>query len=362
MSDTPYVVLGAGFAGLVAATELTRLGHDVVVFEASGAVGGLATSHRVDGVSFDTGAHFVTNRLATALGVMDRCDDAVALRRGGLASRPQRGVPARASCATRASRRARSRPDSGRAGPAASAADRFRAEYGRALADEVAIPLVEAWSGLPGGRARAERRRQDPGRHRGDARPRPRPGASRTAPVAIGYCAEAPQSANVWHVYPRDGSRRARRPPRGRSSTVGSGSRPRRGRACSTVTASWESRAGGTDARRGREWCPPSRRRCSPGSSTTRGRARSDSCGSARWSSSSCGCAAATCCPSRSPGSPTAALDFFRVTEAPMAMPWLAPTGRDRPHGRLRRRGRRRDLDRRPRPIWSLGPRPGCSS
>ena len=24
-------------------------------------------------------------------------------------------------------------------------------------------------------------------------------------PVAIGYCAEAPQSANVWHVYPRDG-------------------------------------------------------------------------------------------------------------------------------------------------------------
>jgi protoporphyrinogen/coproporphyrinogen III oxidase len=199
----PYFVLGAGFAGLVAAVELTRLGHDVVVLEASDAVGGLATSHRVDGVSFDTGAHFVTNRLATALGVMDHCDDAARYgeavwHRGRSAAYPLGLMrDPRFSTSAFASRlRA--------AGPVHSAADRFRAEYGRALADDVAIPLVEAWSGLPGEELAPSVVDKIPG---GIGQTLALTAARRLThrAVAIGYCAEAPQSANVWHVYPRDG-------------------------------------------------------------------------------------------------------------------------------------------------------------
>lgn len=203
MTRAPVIVLGAGFAGLVAAVELRRLGIDVVVLEASDAVGGLATSHRVDGVSFDTGAHFVTNRLATAIGVMDQCDDAVQYGESvwldgtsasyplGLMRRP------RYVAAAIASRLRTGAPDR-------TAADRFRSEYGRALADEIAIPLLEAWSGLPADELAPSVLDKIPG---GIIETLALTAARRLThrAIAIGYCGEAPQSANVWHVYPRDG-------------------------------------------------------------------------------------------------------------------------------------------------------------
>lgn len=203
MTDTPVVVLGAGFAGLVAAVELTRLGREVLVLEASDAIGGLAATHRTGDVAFDTGAHFVTNRLATAIGVMDRCDDAVhygeaVWHRGRSASYPL-GLM-RDPRFTTSALAARLH----RAPPPTSVADSFRAEYGRVLADEVAIPLIEAWSGLPADELAPSVIDKIPG------------GITETLvltasrrfthrAVAIGYCAEAPQSANVWHVYPRGG-------------------------------------------------------------------------------------------------------------------------------------------------------------
>ncbi len=201
-AGAPVVVLGAGFAGLVAAVELVRLGVDVVVLEASDRVGGLATSHEVNGVRFDTGAHFVTNRLATALGVMDRCDDATeyheAVWTGGKAASYPLGLMRSpryvgSALAARVHRHA-----------SRTAADRFRSEYGRALADEVAIPLLEAWSGLPATELAPSVLDKIPG---GIAETVALTVARRLThrPIAIGYCAEAPQSANVWHVYPRDG-------------------------------------------------------------------------------------------------------------------------------------------------------------
>src|SRR5690242_6488692 len=53
-------VLGAGIAGLVAAYELHKRGHDVTVFEGSGRIGGRIWTHRFgpeeDGVYGELGA------------------------------------------------------------------------------------------------------------------------------------------------------------------------------------------------------------------------------------------------------------------------------------------------------------------
>ncbi len=202
-ASAPVVVLGAGFAGLVAAVELRRLGREVLVLEASDHVGGLATSRTVDGVSFDTGAHFVTNRLATAIGVMDRCDPAAEYgesvwRAGRSASYPVGLMTSPRYAASAIGRRLRPGP------PPTTAADRFRQEYGDALADEVALPLLEAWSGLPADQLAPSVLDKIP---TSIVETLALTAVRRVShrPIAIGYCGEAPQSVNVWHVYPRDG-------------------------------------------------------------------------------------------------------------------------------------------------------------
>ncbi|WP_204808094.1 flavin monoamine oxidase family protein [Mycobacterium riyadhense] len=53
------VVVGAGFAGLAAARELTRLGHDVLVFEGRDRVGGRSFTGSVAGLPADMGGTFV---------------------------------------------------------------------------------------------------------------------------------------------------------------------------------------------------------------------------------------------------------------------------------------------------------------
>jgi protoporphyrinogen oxidase len=203
MTTRPVAILGAGIAGLACAAELRRRGVPVAVFEAGPKIAGLATSHAdPDGFTYDFGAHFVTNRLAAAVGIAGQCRDvprygeSVWLR-GRVYSYPfgLMRVPRFLVGGVR-SKLGRAKVE--------SAADFFRASYGKPLADEVASPLLEAWSGRPADQLAPAVADSMPGsifetlrltlarRWTGKA-------------VAIGYSRELPHGTDVWHVYPEGG-------------------------------------------------------------------------------------------------------------------------------------------------------------
>lgn len=199
------VVVGAGLAGLVAARELTRRGVECEIFEASPNIGGLAASHRdADGFAYDVGAHFVTNRLAAAIGVGGRCrtvahygeavwlDDRTYSYPLGLLTSPRYA----SSAAKTLLRREQADP--------VTAREWFQRSYGAALADEIALPLVEAWSGAPADELAASVGGNIPSSIAHTLFLRAAGRVSRRA-VALGYSHEAPETPGVFHVYPDDG-------------------------------------------------------------------------------------------------------------------------------------------------------------
>lgn len=206
-SKKPVVILGAGLAGLTAANFLRRRDVPVVVCEAGNKIAGLAQSfHDREGFTYDFGAHFVTNRLAKEIGVLDKCR---AVQRyaetvwiGGKSYGHPFGLM-RIPRMTAGGIAAKFKSLSG-GGRAGSAADWFRATYGAALADEVAIPLAEAWSG-----ARAEDLSPavGDGIANGVGRTLWLKLASRVTrrAVSCGYSRELPEKASVYHVYPAGG-------------------------------------------------------------------------------------------------------------------------------------------------------------
>ena len=205
---SPVAIVGGGIAGLTAAEYLHRRNVPFVLFEANSEIAGLCRSFKdEDGFSYDFGAHFVTNRLAAAVGVSDQCrtvrsyGETVELQGRaysypfGLAIQPRMAMSAAI---------ARAGTLLGKGSLPGNAGEWFRQQYGEALANQVALPLIEAWSGVcPEELATSV----------GDSLPdsvlktlylKVASKVLRRA-VACGYSQEAPESPNVWHVYPENG-------------------------------------------------------------------------------------------------------------------------------------------------------------
>lgn len=200
------VVIGGGIAGLVSAHELARHGVAADVYEAGPRLAGMAASHTdADGYSYDIGAHFVTNRFLAALGMpgphrtLPRYGEVVHLGEDRHPRYPigLLGVPRFVHSAAM-ERLRRPRRD------LTVAADRFRHDYGQALADEVALPLLEAWSGLPAAQLSASVIDKIPTSLPQTVWLRAAQRLSRRA-VMIGYCKEEPSAAGVYHVSPEGG-------------------------------------------------------------------------------------------------------------------------------------------------------------
>ena len=206
-TQKPVVILGAGLAGLTAANFLKSRNVPVILYEAENKIAGLAQSfHDADGFTYDFGAHFVTNRLAKAVGIEDKCRTvkhyAETVWLGGKSYSHPFGLM-RVPRMTMSGISTKLKSLSGNQ-KSETAADWFRASYGAALADEVAIPLTEAWSG-----AKAEDLSPavGDGISSGIGRTLWLKAASRLTgrAVSCGYSRELPEKASVYHVYPEGG-------------------------------------------------------------------------------------------------------------------------------------------------------------
>ena len=205
----PIAVLGAGIAGLTAADDLRRRGLSAIVFEAGKAIGGMASSFKDgDGFTYDVGAHFVSNRLARQLGTQDICRTVhrygEAVHLGGRSYGHPFGLvrPRFVGSAIRSRLRG---------GLVGSAADYFRNAYGDTFAEEVANPLVEAWSGAPAADlspAVGEKWQN------GVLKSLYLKAAGRLTGRAVcnGYTRAMPEGAGVYHVYPEGGITRLLQP------------------------------------------------------------------------------------------------------------------------------------------------------
>ncbi len=204
-SEKPIAIVGAGLAGLTAANFLHSQNMPFVLYEAGAKIAGLAASFKdAEGFSYDFGAHFITNRLADAIGVGAECrvvkhyGEAVWLG-GKIYSYPfgLLKIPRMTLSGIKSKLKMNGHAPQ-------SAAEWFRKSYGTALADEVALPLVEAWSGAAATNLSAAVGESLPG---SIGKTLYLKAASRLTnrAVAIGYNREMPEKASVYHVYPENG-------------------------------------------------------------------------------------------------------------------------------------------------------------
>ena len=199
-------VIGAGLAGLTAATTLARRGHAVVLYEAASRVGGLAATYcDAAGFSYDVGAHFITNRLAAAIGISAECRNVARYGESVFVRGETIAYPVgllRKPRYVAAALRSRLSALGGRA-PARNAKDDLERRYGRALGREIAQPLLEAWSGLPAERLSPSVIDNIPPALQSVYLALAARVSGRA--IASGYSHFAPENPSVWHVYPRSG-------------------------------------------------------------------------------------------------------------------------------------------------------------
>lgn len=204
----PVVIIGGGIAGLTAATTLSQHGVPFLLLEAGKQLGGLGRSFvDADGFTYDFGAHFITNRLAAAIGVGGRCRTVRYYGETVLLGRELHGYPfglLRTPRFARDGARALLRAALGTVPPARNVADWFRAAYGDALAQEVAIPIIEAWAGVPATELSPAVGEKLPSSVLRTIGLKLAARLQRRA-VAIGYCHDLPERPSVWHVYPEGG-------------------------------------------------------------------------------------------------------------------------------------------------------------
>lgn len=201
----PVAIIGAGLAGLTAADYLRERQVPFVLFEAGKKIAGLAASFKDDeGFSYDFGAHFVTNRLAEAIGVSDEC---LTVKRYGervwLGGKSY-SYPFGLMTIPRMTLSGIKTKLSGNEKSHESAAHWFRNAFGTALADEVALPLIEAWSGAKATDLSAAVGESLPGSIAKTLYLKAASIVTRRA-VACGYSRELRESAGVYHVYPKAG-------------------------------------------------------------------------------------------------------------------------------------------------------------
>ena len=204
--QSPVVVIGAGLAGLTAATYLRRRGVPIRLFEGSPHLAGLCRSEKDDeGFTYDCGAHFITNRLAAAVGLSSQCRvmpryGETVWHRGRTYSYPLGLMRSPKFIASAINAKFKSL----RGSSPVTAQDYYRGAYGQKLADEIALPLTQAWSGISGDELAASVRQKF-------ATSLPRTlmlkamAALTRRTVAVGYSSTVPESPHVWHVYPEGG-------------------------------------------------------------------------------------------------------------------------------------------------------------